>query len=127
MTPSSTWRASRSVSVPASTSATSSRDVRRARPASPARRPGAFARRAISPVHHLRAAAGVAPAATVAVDLVEQAGVDDVLELEVGEAPVGLEPAAARGGRLGQRGAQLLDRARRDGTTGSRSGSGKYR
>ena len=42
-------------------------------------------------------------------DLGEQPAVGDVLELEVGEAPVGLQPAAACGRRLGKRGPQLLD------------------
>ena len=87
-------------------SAATSRGRRRASAAS---RPCAFAMRVISPVHHLRAAAGVAPAATVASTSASRPPFDDVLELEVGEAPLGLQPAAARGRRLGQRGAQLLD------------------
>ena len=65
--------------------------------------------RAISPVHHLRAAAGAAPAATVASTSARRPLLTDVLELEVGEAPVRLQPAAACGRRLGKRGAQLLD------------------
>ncbi|OEI69217.1 hypothetical protein Cus16_1054 [Curtobacterium sp. ER1/6] len=41
-------------------------------------------------------------------DLVEQAAVDDVLELEVAEAPVPLEATATRDRGLGQGGAELL-------------------
>ena len=81
--------------------------------------------RVISPVHHLRAAAGRRTRGDGRLDVGEQPAVDDVLELQVGEAPVGLQPAAAGGGRLGQRGAQLLDELDRTARPGSRSGSGK--
>ena len=42
-------------------------------------------------------------------DQLERPGADGVAHLEVGEAPLGLQPAAALGRRLGQRGPQLLD------------------
>ena len=64
-------------------------------PTSTSSRPSAFARRASSPDHHLRAAAGVAPAATVASIELDAPGVDDVAHLEVGEAPVVLQAAPA--------------------------------
>ena len=109
-TPSNTWRASLSLSAPASTSACTSATwagvtgevgelhARRRWRAGPAR-----------PATTCGPPAGRRPAATVCLDQAERAGADDVAHLQVGEAPVGLQPGAALPRRLGQRGAQLLD------------------
>ena len=114
------------MSVPASTSAASSATCSGV--ASDAASVScAFARRVSSPVHHLRAAAGDAPGRDGLGDLDEQTAVHDVLELEVGEAPFALQAAAVRRRRLGQLAARSSSMSSRDGSTGSRSGSGKYR
>ena len=113
-TPSSTCRAILSLSRPESTSAVELSHLRRGDRRVLQRDALALARRASSPVHHLRAAAGVAPAATVCLDELDGAGVDHVAHLEVGETPVGLEaPAPLRAARAAS--PQLLDPARGSG------------
>ena len=67
-----------------------------------------LARRASSDSHHLRAAWGAAPAATVSSTSAERARPDRVAHLEVGEAPVGLQAKPLLGGVLRQRAAQLV-------------------
>ena len=80
---------------------------------SAASRPCAFARRAISPVHHLRAAAGVAPAATVASTSASRPPLATSWNSRSVKPHAALQPATAHGRRLGQRGAQLLDQLER--------------
>ena len=119
-------------------SARACRSACRRRPASAARRRAAgvtptaassvsvaLACRDSSPSHHLRAASGVAPAATVCLDQLDRAGVGDRLHVEVGQSPV--VAAAAGAGRAAAPAATPSARRPRpaSGASGTRSGSGK--
>ena len=129
-TPSSTCRASLSLSVPSSTSRCSSATCAGVTPARPGRLPASLARRASSPSHHLRASAGVAPAATVAATSSSAPALSDRLISVVRHAPLLRQPGRRARGSSGRAGRELLDprrvrarsapgRAR--GSTGSRS------
>ena len=122
----STCRASLSLSVPSSTSAwtratSAGRDAQRRRARRPARWRAGPARRATT----CAPPAASAPAAIGLLDQVEGAGADGVAHLEVGEAPVLLEPGPLLGGGSGSVAAQLLDPLAASARSGTRSGSGK--
>ena len=123
MTPSSTWRASLSLSAPASTSdcrAATSAGVTR----SDASRSVAFAMRVISPVHHLRAAAGAAPAATVASTSASSPPLTTSWNSRSVKPQSVLRRRRRAAGGSGSA-ARSSSISSSDGATGSRSGSGK--
>ena len=96
--------------------------------ARPARRRSALARRRSSPSHHLRASAGGRTGRHGVRDQVEGVGVDAARPCPGRTGPT--RPAAGRGGPRAARAAMradLLHPLGRDGASGTRSGSGKYR
>ena len=107
--PSKTWRASLSLIAPSSTSACTPATSAGVTGSAVSSVLGSLARRASSPSHHLRAACGEAPAATVS-STSPSAPAPTVSRISRSVKPQSACSRARRSrGRLGQRGPQLLD------------------
>src|SRR5690606_17154333 len=121
-TPSSTWRASLSLMRPASTSACSSPTWAGVTGSSSSETPCTLAVRASSPIHHLRAAAGAAPAAIVA------SMISTALALTTSRISASAKPHSPRSRRRRAAGssgseARISSTHSRLGASGTRSGS----
>ena len=127
-TPSSTCRASLSFSAPDATSSLDPGHLGRGH-----RQRGELGTRLVGPAGQLAEpplaapAAGDAPAATVSATRSSAPAFRNAAMSRSDRPHSRLQPGPAGRGKLGQRGPQLAPPTRRDGATGTRSGSGKYR